>query len=174
MKETFLSLPSSSIWYDVHLKLSLPASPSLSFVDSPGTNSHCPFVFSIDLGWPILYLMTGWLSIRKHFITACYSKQVKQCCEDSACLAHMSIRDLIMLKSKRPVPCVSARFECSALYVWANYVRYMHKHTTEFNQCLANVLWSWRTCTILALIFICILKCNECLCFKDGIKSCLI
>lgn len=66
----------------------------------------------IDLKWPVLYLMTGWLHIRKHFITAWYSRQVKQWSEGSVCLVHMDIWDSITVKWKWPVPCVPACFEC--------------------------------------------------------------
>lgn len=168
-KWTLPSLPPSRIWYDINLKIFLPAAPSLPFVDSRDTNSRCLFFFSIDLWWTILHLMTGWLPIRKHFITAWYSRQVKQCCEDSICLAHMDIRDLIMLKSKQPVPWVSALFKCMLSFVCERKLAMVHAQT-EFSQCLANVLCWWRTCPILAPIFIWNLY-NECLCFEDGIQS---
>lgn len=43
---------------------------------------------SIDLRRTILFLMTGWLPMRKHFITARYSRQVERCREQSIRSAH--------------------------------------------------------------------------------------
>lgn len=163
MKETLPSLPPSSIWSSLSLSLHLHHCPLLTLQIQTFT---VPLVFSIDFRWPILCLMTGWLPLRKHFITAWYSKQEEQCREDSVCIAHVAIQDLIMLKSKRPQPC--------ALRVCDQIIHGTCTNTTEFSQYPANVLCSWRTCALaLAPIFICNLY-NECLCFEDGIESRLI
>lgn len=83
----------------------------------------------------LFFLMTGWLPIRMHFITAWYNKQVKQHCEESICLAHMEILDLIMLTSKQLVPSVAARFKCmlSSLCVSKLSTVHTHKHTSGFS-----------------------------------------
>lgn len=159
-KWTLALLPPSRIWYDTEWMHFLPASPSLPFVSLSGYHQSLSFLLLTDGWWPILHLITGWLPRRKHFITAWYSKQVKQCCEYSICIAHMDIQDLITLKSKRPVPRVSALFMCVCKLA-------MVHAPAEFSQCLANVLYWWRTCTVLAPIFIWNLN-DDCLCFEDG------
>lgn len=72
------------------------------------------------------YLMTDWLPIRKHFITPRYSRQVNQSSQDSGCLAHMDVRDLIALKAKGPVPGVPAIQRCLLSFVRARII-YMSK-----------------------------------------------
>lgn len=54
-------------------------------------------------------------------------------------------------------PCVAARFECMFSSVCVSKLSMVHAQA-EFSRCLANVLCWWRTCAILDLIFICILK----------------
>lgn len=117
----FCILSASEYW---SIWSSLTASPSRPFVDSPDANGHSR----------LNYLMTGWLHIRKHLITAWYSKQAKQCCEDSVCLAHMDSQDLIKLKSKWPVPCVPARFECMLSSVCVSILSTVHAQTHDWVQ----------------------------------------
>lgn len=97
--------------------------------------------------------MTGWLHIRKHFITAWYSKQVWR---------------LSVLRTSAFWSCWNQNGQCrvslhvlstcSALRVRANYPQHMDKHITEFSQCLTNVLCSWCICTKPVPVSTCILK----------------
>lgn len=92
-----------------------------------GHERRC-FVFSIDLRWPLVYLMTGWLPMRKHFITSRYSKQVKLLRGQHLSCAHgLSGFDHAEIKMACSLVSPHVLSACSAPCVWANYPWCMHR-----------------------------------------------
>lgn len=130
-KASVLCTLPSSIWYALiwwWLSLRLRLCLSLLTLSIQKNLSFCLFNWS-QMAYS---LFNDWLtSIRKHFINARYSKQVRQRCEDSLRLSRMDFQDLIMLKSNW-LCLVSARFECMlSPESWANYSWYEHKYNPE-------------------------------------------